>query len=104
MALAAICGADELAGKPDTAAVGIARAALTGVNGRQLRPQVFVAAGSGRDLPSPTDRKPEQRAADDQHDDHNQNELTDTGEKTSGLKLGGEQAGLGRSDDHGYQW
>jgi hypothetical protein len=42
---------------------------------------VFVAASSGRDLSSPTDRKPEQRAADDQHDDHDQNELTDPGEK-----------------------
>jgi hypothetical protein len=62
---------------------------------------VFIAAG--RDLSSPTDSKPEQRAADDQHDDHNQNELTDPGEKTSSLKLGGEQTDLGRSEDHGYQ-
>lgn len=71
---------------------------------RQLRRQGFVAAGCGRDLSSPTDGKPEQRAADDHHDDHDQNELTDTGEKTSGLKLGGEQADVSRSEDHGYQW
>ena len=59
---------------------------------------------SGRDLSSATDCKPEQRAADDQHDDHDQNEFTDTGDKASGLKLGGEQTDLGRSEGHGYQW
>lgn len=53
-------------------------------------PSVFVAAGCGRDLSSPTDRKPEQRAADDQHDDHDQDEFTDPGEEASGLQLGGE--------------
>jgi hypothetical protein len=71
---------------------------------RQLRRQVIVAAVSGGVLSSPTDGKPQQRAADDQHDDHNQNELTDTGEKTSGLKLGGEQANLSRSEDHDSPW
>ena len=55
------------------------------------------------DLSSATDCKPEQRAADDQHDDHDQNEFTDTGDKTSSLKLGGEQADLGRSEGHDYQ-
>ena len=68
-------------------------------------PQTYSAftrrcAGSA----SPTNRKPKQRAADDQHDDHDQNELTDTSEKASGLKLGGEQADLSGSKDHGSQW
>jgi hypothetical protein len=30
-------------------------------------------------ISSPTDGKPKQRAADDQHNDHDQKELTDTG-------------------------
>jgi hypothetical protein len=38
---------------------------------------------SGRHLSSATDCKPHQRAADDQHDDHDQNEFTDTGDKAS---------------------
>jgi len=33
-----------------------------------------------------------------------QNEFTDTGDKASGLKLGGEETDLGRSEGHGYQW
>jgi hypothetical protein len=58
----------------------------------------------GPDLSSATDCKSEQCAADDQHNDHDQNEFTDTGDKTSGLKLGGEQGDLGRSEGHDYQW
>ena len=59
-------------------------------------------------LSSPTepasDRKPDQRAAEDEHDDHDQDKLSDTREETSGLQLSSEEAGLGRSEDHSYRW
>lgn len=59
-------------------------------------------------LSSPTepasDRKPDQRAAEDEHDDHDQDELSDTREETSGLQLSSEEADLGRSEDHSYRW
>jgi hypothetical protein len=59
-------------------------------------------------LSSPTEpasgHKPDQHATEDEHDDHDQDELPDTREETSGLQFGGEEAGLGRSEDHGYRW
>jgi hypothetical protein len=62
----------------------------------------------GPKLSSPTepasDRKPDQRAAEYKHDDHDQDKLSDTREETPGLQLSGEESGLGRSEDHSYRW
>lgn len=69
---------------------------------------VILTYSADPNLSSPTepasDRKPDQRAAEDKHDDHDQDKLSDTREETSGLQLSSEEPSLGRSEDHSYRW